>query len=230
MFGKVQKRMREKLEERRKAKEAIYREEHPEWYEVSFCLQDVEFMGYYLPMNLSACGNELSLYEADEKSFNEEVCMIFREIAEELTEGYHVLQWIRWSSVQPMPAIKKYKAGEGAIFDEHFIVKCTENGTDPLLMELQMGEGNEWQFTEQECYCYLEKLLDFAAVEDATEYIEKVPCDLYIMLDLEHAAMMVKTRKTEDLKIVEICMRKICEKYEKKIYDYIGHDWTQKST
>ena len=38
-----------------------------------------------------------------------------------------------------------------------------------------------------------------------------------------HSAMMVKTRKAEDLKTVESCMRRVCEKYEKEIHDYIGH-------
>jgi hypothetical protein len=35
--------------------------------------------------------------------------------------------------------------------------------------------------------------------------------------------MMVKTRKAEDLKTVENCMRSVCEKYEKEIHDYIGY-------
>ena len=226
MFEQWKEKRQKKREERRQRKEL--QKEIREWdaqhyHYVSFCLQDVEFMGYYLPMNLSTCGNELSLYEATEKSFHEEVMIVFREIAEELTKGYYVLQWVRWSNVQPMPAIKKYKAGEGAVFDEHFIVKCTENGSDPVLMEMQMGEGNEWDFIEQECYCYNEKLSVIDTVEDATEYMEEVPCDLYIMIDLMHAAMMVKTRKAEDLKTVESCMRRVCEKYEKEIHDYIGH-------
>ena len=217
---------KQKRKERREAKEKVCQERD----EVSFCLQDVEFMDYYLPMNLSACGNELSLYERGEKDFHEEVCVIFREIAEELTEGYHVLQWIRWSSIHPMPAIKKYKAGGESVFDEHYIVKCTENGADPVLMEMQMGQGNEWQFTEQECYCYRTSLPTFDNVEDATDYTEEMFCDLYIMIDLEHAAMMVKAKYAEDMKKVEACMRRVCGKYEKGIHDYIGYDWTQKST
>lgn len=232
MFEKWKEKRQKKREERKERKER--QREVREWdslhsHYVSFCLQDVEFMGYYLPMNLSVCENELSLYEATEKSFHEEVCMIFREITEGLTQRYHVLQWLRWSNVEPMPAIKKYKAGEGAIFDERFIVKCSENGADTTLLEMQMGEENRWDFIEQECYCYRDRIKPFTAVEDATEYIEEVPCDLYIMLDLMHAAMMVKTRKAEDLKTVEECMRRVCAKYGKEIHDYIG-TWTQKST
>lgn len=223
MFEKLKKRMRERMEEHWKAKEAEAREKYPDRFRVSFCLQDVEFMDYAIPFNLTTCGNELSLYEADEKSFNEEVCTIFREITEELTQGYHVLQWLYWSGSKPMPAIKKYKAGEEALFDERFIMKCSENGTDDVLMELQMGKGNEWNFIEQECYCYLEMPKPFETIADAGDYIHEVPCDLYIMLDLMHAAMMVKTRREEDLKTVETCMRKVCAKYEKEIHDYIGH-------
>ena len=225
MFEQWKERRQKKREERRERKER--RREIIEWnmkhsHYVSFCLQDDEFMGYYLPMNLSTCGNELSLYEATEKSFHEEVITVFREITEELTQEYHVLQWLRWSNVEPMPAIKKYKAGEGAIFDKDYIIKSTENGADKILLDMQMGKENVWDFIEQECYCYKEVLPTFDAVEDATEYIEEVPCDLYIMLDLMHAAMMVKTRNAEDLKIVETCMRRVCAKYEKEIHDYIG--------
>ncbi len=220
--------MGESLERRYKEKEKKARKKHPEWFEVSFCLQDVEFMDYALPFNLTACGNELSLHEATEKSFHKEVCAIFREITEELTQGYYVLQWLPWSNAEPMPAIKKYRAGEGAIFGERFIVKCSENGVDEVLLEMQMGEENAWDFIEQECYCYKEALPAFDIVGDVTEYIEEVPCDLYIMIDLMHGAMMVKTRKAEDLKKVENCMRRFCAKYEKKIYDYIGH-LTQKA-
>ena len=226
MFAQWKEKRQKKREERKQRKER--QREVREWnmkhyHYVSFCLQDVEFMGYYLPMNLSACGNELSLYESTEKSFHDEVIAVFREITEELTIQYHVLQWLRWSNVEPMPAIKKYKAGEGAIYDKDYIVKCTENGVDKTLLEMQMGEESRWEFIEQECYCYKSILPVFDAVEDATEYIEEVPCDLYIMLDLMHAAMMVKTRKAEDLKTVETCMRRVCEKYEKEIHDYIGH-------
>ena len=225
MFEQWREKRQRKREERRQRKER--RREIIEWnmkysHYVSFCLQDEEFMGYYLPMNLDACGNELSLYEATEKSFHEEVITVFREITEELTAEYHVLQWLRWSNVEPMPAMKKYKAGEGAIFNERFLVKCTENGADAILLDMQMGNENAWDFIEQECYCYKEPLPAFDAVENATEYIEEVPCDLYIMLDLMHAAMMVKTREAEDLKTVETCMRRVCEKYEKEIHDYIG--------
>ena len=225
MFEQWKEKRKKRREERRERKER--RREIIEWnmkysHYVSFCLQDDEFMGYYLPMNLSSCGNELSLYEATEKSFHEEVLTVFREITKELTQGYSVMQWLRWSNVEPMPAIKKYKAGEGAIFDERYIVKCTENGADTVLLEMQMGKENAWDFIEQECYCYKVALPTFDVVEDATEYIEEVPCDRYIMLDLMHAAMMVKTRNAEDLKIVEACMRRVCAKYEKEIHDYIG--------
>ena len=65
---------RKRKEDQREIKEWLWQHYHY----VSFCLQDVEFMDYYLPMNLSACGNELSLYEATEKSFHEEVCAVFR--------------------------------------------------------------------------------------------------------------------------------------------------------
>ena len=222
MFQWLEKRLKERLEKRRKEQEEKSRKEHPEWFEVSFCLQDVEFMDYGLPFNLTACGNELSLYEADEKSFHEEVNLIFREITEELTEGFCVLQWLHWSSAKPMPAIIKYRAGERAFFDEHIIIKCTESGADDVLLELQMAEEHAWEFIEQECYCYRDKIKSLATVEAATEYIEEVPCDLYIIMDLMHGALMVKTRKEEDLKIVENCMRRVCAKYEKKIYDYIG--------
>ena len=226
MFAQWKEKRQKKQEERRTRKEL--QREIREWnakhyHTVSFCLQDVEFMGYYLPMNLSICENELSLYEATEKSFHEEVIAVFREITEELTEKYHVLQWLRWSNVEPMSAIKKYKAGEKAIFDKDYIVKCTENGVDKTLLDMQMGKGNEWDFIEQEFYCYKDRLPVFDAVGDVTEYIENFHCDLYIMLDLMHAAMMVKTRKAEDLKTVENCMRRVCEKYEKEIHDYIGH-------
>lgn len=226
MFAQWKQKRQKKKEERKQRKEL--QREIREWdaqhyHYVSFCLQDVEFMDYDIPFHLTACGNELSLYEATEKSFHEEVCTVFREITEELTAGYHVLQWVRWFGQEPMPAIKKYRAGEGALFAERYIVKCTENGADQDLLELQLGEGNEWTFIEQECYCYQEGLPAFGMVEDATEYAEEVPCDLYIMLDLEHAAMMVKTRKAEDLKTVETCMRRVCAKYEKEIHDYIGH-------
>ena len=215
-----------KREARRKRKED--QREIREWlrqhyHYVSFCLQDVEFMDYAIPFNLTVCGNELSLYEATGKSFHEEVCIVFREITEELTEGFRVLQWVRWSWMEFLPAKKKYQAGEGALFAERYILKCTENSADKDLLELQLAKGNEWTFIEQECYCYRDALPSFIAVEDAMEYVEEVPCDLYIMLDLEHAAMMVKTRKEEDLKIVEECMRRVCAKYEKEIHDYIGH-------
>ena len=229
MFKWLEKRLGEKLEKRRKEQEEKARKEHPEWFEVSFCLQDVEFMDYGLPFYLTACGNELSLYEADEKSFHEEVNTIFREITEELTEGYSVMQWLHWSGTNPMPAIKKYKAGEGALFAERFIVKCTESGADATLLDMQMAKENAWEFIEQECFGYKGSLRLPLDAEDAIEYIEEVPCDLYIMIDLMHGALMVKTRKAEDLKTVEACMRNVCGKYEKKIYDYIGH-LTQKST
>lgn len=232
MFEQWKQKRQKKREERKQRKER--QREIREWnaqhyHYVSFCLQDVEFMDYAIPFHLTACGNELSLYEATEKSFHEEVCTVFQEIAEELTQGYHVLQWVRWFGQEPMPAIKKYRAGEGALFAERYIVKCTENGADQDLLELQLAKGNEWTFIEQECYCYREKLSSFAAVEDVMEYIEEMFCDLYIMLDLEHAAMMVKTKDAEDLKKVEECMRRVCAKHEKEVHDYIG-TWTQKST
>ena len=218
-------RYKEKREERKQRKA----ERQKEWEEkllnsrrVSFCLQDVEFMDYALPFHLTACGNELSLYETDEKSYNDEVMQIFREITEELTQGYAAMQWLRWFDPTPLPAIKKYRAGEGAIFDDHFIAKCSENGVDDDMMNLQMGEGNHWNFIEQECYCYQKMPQPFQTIADAAEYIEEGPCDLYIMLDLMHGALMVKTRKTEELKRVEECMRRICDKYEKFVYDYIG--------
>ena len=223
MFKCLEKKLGEYLQKRRKEKEEKARKEHPEWFEVSFCLQDVEFMDYDIPFNLTACGNELSLYERDEKTFHGEVGVIFREIVEELTKDYSVMQWLFWSSVEPMPAIKKEQAGEGAVADEHFILKCTEQNVDAVLMELQMGEGNEWQFTEQECYCYEQGLPQFETLADAREYLEEVPCALYIMIDQGHGALMVKTRKETDLKAVENCMRKVCEKYKKEIHDYIGH-------
>ena len=192
------------------------------YHYVSFCLQDVEFMGYYLPMNLDICENTLSLYEATEKSYNDDVIRIFREIAEELTDGYAVLQWLHGSGVDSV-------SDEGVLKEERYVVKCSENGVDDDMMDWQMGKENHWNFIEQECFCYREMPKSFRRVEDATEYIEQMPCDLYIMLDLMHAAMMVKTRKAEDLKKVETCMRRICEKHEIEIHDYIGH-LTQKST
>lgn len=182
-------------------------------------------MDYGIPFNLTTCGNELSLYEATEKTFHEEVSVIFREIAEELTQDYAVMQWLFWSSVEPMPVVKKEQAGEGIIADEHFLMKCTKQSADAMLMELQLAEGNEWQFTEQECYCYEHGLPQFETLADAREYLEEVPCALYVMIDQGHGAMMVKTRKAEDLKTVEGCMRRVCAKYEKEIHDYIGH-WT----
>lgn len=224
--------IREKREERQRRKaerQKEWEEKLLNWKRVSFCLQDVEFMDYCLPFHLIACGNELSLYETDEKSYNEEVMQIFREITEELTQGYATMQWLRWSDPTPLPAIKKYHAGEGAIFDERFIVKCGENGVDDEMMNLQMGKDNHWDFIEQECYCYQKMWNPFQTIADAATYIEEVPCDLYIMIDLMHGAIMVKTRKEAELKKVEECMRRVCAKYEKFVYDYIG-TWTQKST
>jgi len=232
MFAQWKEAWKRKREERKKRKadwKEIKEWDMKHYHYVSFCLQDVEFMDYDIPFNLTACGNELSLYESTEKSFHEEVCTVFREIAEELTQGYHVLQWVRWFGQESMTAKKKYMAGKGALFTGRYIMKCTENGADADLLELQLGKGNEWTFIEQECFCYKEGLPIFTAVEDGTDYIEEVPCDLYIMLDLEHSAMMVKTREAEDLKTVENCMRNICAKYEKEIHDYIGY-LTQKST
>lgn len=225
MFEQWKQKQQKKKEERRQRKER--QKEVREWdakycHYASFCLRDVEFMDYFIPDNLIACENTMSLYEATEKSFHEEVCVVFREIAEELTQGYHVLQWVRWSWMEVLPAKKKYQAGEGALFAERYIMKCTENGADADLLELQLGKGNEWTFIEQECYCYKEMVPVFDAVEDGTEYIEEKQCDLYIMLDLEHSSMMVKTRRAEDLKIVETCMRRVCAKYEKEIHDFIG--------
>ena len=218
-------RIKEKREERKKEKA----ERQKKWEEklmnsrrVSFCLQDVEFMDYYIPDNLIACENTLSLYETDEKSYNDEVMQIFREITEELSRGYTVIHWLRWSDPTPLPAIKKYQAGEGAVYDDRFIVKCGENGVDDEIMNLQMGEENHWNFIEQECYCYSGRMPVFGVVEEATAYIEEIPCDLYIMIDLMHGALMVKTRKKEDLEKVEECMRRICDKHEKFVYDYIG--------
>ena len=225
MFAQWKEKRQKKREERRQRKA----ERQKEWEEkllnsrrVSFCLQDVEFMDYALPFHLTACGNELSLYETDEKSYNDEVIGIFREIAEEVAQGYAVMHWLRWSDPTPLPAIKKYQAGEGAVFDDHFIVKCSENGLDAYMMDLQMRKENHWNFIEQECYGFREMQNPFQTIADAAEYIEKVPCDLYIMIDLMHGALMVKTRKKEDLEKVEECMRRICDKHEKFVYDYIG--------
>ena len=226
MFAHWKEKRQKKREERKQRKER--QREVREWnmkhyHCVSFCLQDEEFMGYYLPESLCDCENTLSLYEATEKSFHEEVCTVFREITEELTEGYCVMQWLHCSRMESLLSNKTYHVGEEALFEGNYILKCTENGADQDFLELQLGKGNEWAFIEQECFCYREKLTNFDEVKDGTEYIEEVPCDLYIMLDLLHSAMMVKTRKTEDLKTVEICMRSVCEKYEKEIHDYIGH-------
>lgn len=225
MFEQWREKRQRKKEERKMQKE----ERQKEWEEkllnsrrVSFCLQDVEFMDYALPFHLTACGNELSLYETDEKSYNNEVIEIFREITEELTQGYAVVHWLRWSDPTPLPAVKKYHAGEGAVFDDRFIVKCSENSADEHMLELQMRNENHWNFIEQECYCYRKTPKPFQMIADAVEYTEKVPCDLYIMIDLMHGALMVKTRRAEDLKKAEECMRCVCAKYEKFVYDYIG--------
>ena len=226
MFAQWKEKRQKNREERKQRKEC--QREVQEWnmkhyHYVSFCLQDEEFMGYYLPESLCDCENTLSLYEATEKSFHEEVCTVFREITEELTKGYSVMQWLPLSMLNSLNVNKTYWVGEEAQFGGDYVLKCTENGADQDFLELQLGKENEWAFIEQECFCYRENLPVFDAVENAAEYIEEVPCDLYIMLDLIHAAMMVKTRKAEDLKFVESCMRKVCEKYEKEIHDYIGH-------